>query len=99
MGQAVDHSVGAIGVERPEGKAPFPVIKDPQQGAGLEAILNGLPATCGEDLGHFGYTDAAGKELVAEGKAAPKSCELTLGGIGGGYPKPVGVRIDCPGAV
>ena len=37
LGQSVDHTVGAIGVELPEGEAPFPLIKDPQQGAGPEA--------------------------------------------------------------
>jgi hypothetical protein len=39
LGQADDHTVRALGVELPEGEAPLPLIKDPQQGAGLESMV------------------------------------------------------------
>lgn len=44
LDQAVDHAVGAIGVELPEGEVPFPLIEDAQQGVGLEAIVHRLAA-------------------------------------------------------
>ncbi len=97
-GKSVDHTVWAIGVELPEGEAPFPLIKDPQQGAGPEAVVHRLAAAGGEELVHFGCTDGAGQELVAEGKAAPECFELELGGIGGGLSQPFGERAVCLGA-
>ena len=98
LGQSVDHTVGAIGVELPEGEAPFPLIKDPQQGAGLEAVVHRLAAAGGEELVHLGCTDGAGQELVAKGKAAPEYLELKLGGIGGGLSQPFGEWTVCLGA-
>lgn len=93
LGQSVDHTVGAIGVELPEGEAPFPLIKNPQQGAGLEAVVHRLAAAGGEELVHLGCTDSAGQELVAEGKAALECFELELGGIGGGGSQPIVERL------
>lgn len=84
LGQSVDHTIGAIGVELPEGEAPFSLIQDPQQGAGLESVVHRLAAAGGEELVHLGCTDSAGQELEAEGKAAPECFEHELGGIGGG---------------
>jgi len=54
LGQSVDHTVGAIGVELPEGEAPFPLIKNPQQGAGPEAVVHRLAAAGAEELVHLG---------------------------------------------
>ena len=54
LGQAVDHTVGALGVELPEGEAPFSLIQDPQQGAGLESVVHRLAAAGGEELVHLG---------------------------------------------
>jgi hypothetical protein len=50
LGQAIDHTVGAIGVERPEWEALFPLIKNTQQVTGPEAIVHHL-ATTGSDGG------------------------------------------------
>ena len=99
--QAVDHTVGAIDVVLPEGETPFPLIKDPQQGAGLEAVVHRLAAAGGEVPGHFGCIDSAGKELVAEGKAATKRFELKQGGIGGGLSQPLsqGILLAGPGCL
>jgi hypothetical protein len=97
LGQAADDAVGTIGVELPEGEAPFPLIEDAQQGAGLE--VNELLATAGrQQLVHLGRADGVGQQLVAEGKAAAERFEFELGGIGGGFPKPFGERVVCPGA-
>ena len=97
LGQSVDHTVGAIGVELPEWEAPFALIKDPQKAAGLEAVVHRLAAAGGEELVHLGCTDGAGQELVAEGKAAPECFELELGGIGRGLSQPFGERSVCLG--
>lgn len=97
LGQSVDHTVGAIGVELPEGEAPFALIKDPQKAAGLESVVHRLAAASCEELVHLGCTDGGGQELVAEGKAAPECFELVLGGIGGGLSQPFGERVVCLG--
>jgi hypothetical protein len=73
------------------------LIKDPQQGAGLEAVVHRLAAAGGEELVHLGCTDGAGQELVAEGKAAPECFELELGGIGGRLSQPFGQWINHAG--
>jgi len=54
LGQAVDHTVRALGVELPEGEAPFPLIQDAQQCAGLEAVVHRLAAAGGKELVHLG---------------------------------------------
>ena len=53
LGQAVDHTVGPLGVELPEGEAPFPLIQDPQQRAGLKPVMHRLAATGGQELVHL----------------------------------------------
>ena len=93
LGQTADHTAGFIGVELPEGEAPFPLIQDPQQGAGLESVVHRLAAAGGQELVHLGRADGAGQELAAEGKAAPECFELKLGGIGGGLSQPFGERL------
>lgn len=74
------------------------MIKDPQQGAGLEADVHRLAAAGGKELVHLGCSDSAGQVLVAEGKAEPECFELELGGIGGGLPQQFGERAVCLGA-
>ena len=54
LGQAVDHTVRALGVELPEGEAPFPLIQDAQQGASLDAIVHRLAAAGGQEFVHLG---------------------------------------------
>jgi hypothetical protein len=71
------------------------LIKDPQQGAGLEAVVHRLAAAGCVELVHLGCTVSAGQELEAEaeGKAAPECFELELGGIGGGGSQPFVERL------
>ena len=65
LGESVDHTIGALVVELPEGEAPFPLIEDPQQCAGLESVVHRLAAASSEKLVHLGRADAAGQELAA----------------------------------
>ncbi len=98
LGQSVDHTVGAIGVELPEGKAPFPLIKDPSRVPALRRSCTvwRLPAARSSFTSAVPIVEA--RSWWRRAKLRRSASNSSWAALAGGGSQPIGERAVCLGA-